>query len=125
MSEIGPLQRARELEQLNRSLRDANDELAATNARLERETAAKDQFLAALSHELRNPLAAIQGAVDLLQDTGDGHADEQQLMLDVVDRQVQALKQTTTSGSMATRSGCHRRSVTCSPTRSSSPAPRE
>jgi signal transduction histidine kinase len=59
--------RARELDRLNRSLRDTNDELAATTARLRAEQDAKDRFLATVSHELRNPLAAIRGALDVLQ----------------------------------------------------------
>ena len=69
--------RAQELQRLNRSLR------------LERE--AKDRFLAVLSHELRNPLAAIHGALDVMQDTGvDGVR-----MVQVVERQVLALTRMT------------------------------
>jgi CheY-like chemotaxis protein len=70
-------EKARELEALNRTLAEANSELAEINATLqeqiiERERAQqaleaadrrKDDFLAMLSHELRNPLAAIQGAI--------------------------------------------------------------
>lgn len=58
--------RAHELDAVNRSLRGVNEKLAATTARLHREKAAKDRFLAMLSHELRNPLAAIRGALDVL-----------------------------------------------------------
>jgi signal transduction histidine kinase/FixJ family two-component response regulator len=74
-------EKARELEALNRTLAQANAELAEANATLqeqivERERAQqaleaadrrKDDFLAMLSHELRNPLAAIQGSIELMQ----------------------------------------------------------
>ena len=74
-------EKARELEALNGTLAQANAELAETNATLqeqilERERAQqaleaadrrKDDFLAMLSHELRNPLAAIQGSIELMQ----------------------------------------------------------
>ena len=46
-----------------------------------------------LAHELRNPLAAIQGALDLLQDQGAGPATELQEMLELIERQVQAMRQ--------------------------------
>jgi signal transduction histidine kinase len=47
----------------------------------------KDEFLATLAHELRNPLHSIRGAVELLR--GDAQlAPEQQLSSDVVDQQV-------------------------------------
>jgi PAS domain S-box-containing protein len=50
----------------------------------------KDEFLAMLSHELRNPLAAVGNAVELLRlDPGD--ASVQQEALGVLDRQVGAL----------------------------------
>lgn len=74
-------EKTRELERLNESLAAANSELAATNTALqdevERREAAqfalqeadhrKDEFLAMLSHELRNPLAAIGSAVQIMQ----------------------------------------------------------
>ncbi len=74
-------EKARELEQLNQSLVRANSELGAINASLQKEVLEreraqaavqeadrrKDEFLAMLSHELRNPLAAIDAAVKLIQ----------------------------------------------------------
>ena len=72
------VEKARELEQLNKSLREANAELANRNAELHAEIAErvriearlldqdhrKDEFLAMLAHELRNPLAAVTNAVN-------------------------------------------------------------
>ncbi|HEU5474722.1 MAG TPA: ATP-binding protein [Actinophytocola sp.] len=58
--------RAREVQDVNRQLRHANEELAATSQALREQQEAKDRFIATLSHELRNPLAAIQAAVELL-----------------------------------------------------------
>ena len=74
-------EKARELEALNSTLAAANAELAQANRTLQAEIAEreraqealeaadrrKDDFLAMLSHELRNPLAAIQGSVELMQ----------------------------------------------------------
>src|SRR5215213_1427713 len=71
----------RELERLNATLAEANAELEQANQTLQAEVAErvraqealeaadrrKDDFLAMLSHELRNPLAAIQGAIELMQ----------------------------------------------------------
>jgi signal transduction histidine kinase len=73
-------EKARELEALNATLAEANAELAQANRTLQAEVAQrvraqealqaadrrKDDFLAMLSHELRNPLAAIQGAIELM-----------------------------------------------------------
>jgi signal transduction histidine kinase/CheY-like chemotaxis protein len=64
-------------------------ELRELNHRLRREEEAKNRFLAALSHELRNPLAAIQGALEMLE------ADGPSAMLGVIDRQVTALARIT------------------------------
>ena len=48
-------EKTRELEQLNATLREANRH--------------KDEFLAMLAHELRNPLAPIHNAVQLMRNT--------------------------------------------------------
>jgi PAS domain S-box-containing protein len=67
-----------ERKRLMAELRGRAEQLAENDRR-------KDEFLAMLSHELRNPLAPIRNAVDLLREVGGpelGHA------RDVVDRQV-------------------------------------
>ena len=56
-------EKARELAELNRSLAEANRELIEANRR-------KDDFLAILAHELRNPLAPIRAAIAILQRQG-------------------------------------------------------
>ncbi len=75
------VEKARELESLNESLRAANIALAQRNIELqaqmaERERAQarllehdrrKDQFLATLAHELRNPLASLCNAVNVMK----------------------------------------------------------
>jgi signal transduction histidine kinase len=74
-------ERAEELQQLNEILARANSELARANLALQAEIAEraraeaalqdadrrKDEFLATLAHELRNPLAPISNAVGLLE----------------------------------------------------------
>ena len=80
------VEKARELERLNASLREANAELAARNMDLRNEIAEralaeerlrdadrrKDEFLATLAHELRNPLAPLLNALNIrrLSDPG-------------------------------------------------------
>jgi signal transduction histidine kinase len=73
-------EKTRELETLNRVLQRANQELEAANRLLQTEIAErarielalkeadrhKDEFLAMLAHELRNPLAPIHNAVQLM-----------------------------------------------------------
>ncbi|MEC7521329.1 MAG: response regulator [Myxococcota bacterium] len=49
----------------------AQRELKRTNARLAESDRRKDQFLATLAHELRNPLAPLAYAIGLLQDRDD------------------------------------------------------
>ncbi|HWI39452.1 MAG TPA: response regulator [Burkholderiales bacterium] len=63
--------------------RAAEEELQHANRR-------KDEFLAMLSHELRNPLAPIRNAVELMRRVG---SSEQRLIMarDVIDRQVTQL----------------------------------
>jgi signal transduction histidine kinase len=74
-------EKTRELERVNQDLQRANEELAAANDTLKAEVSErgraqaalqdadrrKEEFLAVLSHELRNPLAAIDSAVKLIQ----------------------------------------------------------
>jgi len=73
-------EKSRELETVNRNLQRANDELASVNAALQTEVSErlradqalreadsqKDEFIAILAHELRNPLAPIRNALDIM-----------------------------------------------------------
>jgi signal transduction histidine kinase len=58
-------EKARELDRLNASLRAANSELAGMVDRLRVADRRKDEFLATLAHELRNPLAPLLNAVNV------------------------------------------------------------
>ena len=78
--------RAREVQDANQRLRELNDQLELTTAALRAQTRAKDQFLVTLSHELRNPLAAVRAALDVLALDLAGHP-----ALEVLDRQSAAL----------------------------------
>jgi signal transduction histidine kinase len=76
----------REVNQLAQALHRAAEAVAEREAKLRAEDRAKDNFLAMLGHELRNPLAAMQGATLLLQ-----HADRPDVLAkarDVVQRQL-------------------------------------
>lgn len=75
------VEKAREFETLNNSLQEANNELASRNTELQAEIAErtriearlldqdkrKDEFLAMLAHELRNPLAAVANAAHAMK----------------------------------------------------------
>ena len=94
-------EKTRELEQLNRHLQNANQELAQTNFVLEGEIAErvrveramkeadrhKDEFLAMLAHELRNPLAPIRNAVQIMTRLPLNNP-QLEWARDVIDRQV-------------------------------------
>jgi len=84
------VERSRELDSLNRKLRSANEELSRHARRARDEGQRKDEFLAMLAHELRNPLAAMSSALQLW---GMGRPDErrQQGLLEVCRRQVKNL----------------------------------
>lgn len=103
-------ERAQEFEALSQTLALANAELSLANAQLEAEVAErrraetqllhlteklrqadrrKDEFLATLAHELRNPLAPIRSAVSLLQSEPGGASHRP--ALDVIDRQLRQL----------------------------------
>jgi signal transduction histidine kinase/ActR/RegA family two-component response regulator len=81
---------ARELQDVNRQLRDAYAELAGADQKLHEQQQAKDRFIATLSHELRNPLAAVLAATEILALDAGGHS-----ALAVLRRQVNALVQMT------------------------------
>ena len=80
---------ALKLQEMNRVLENANTELGRTNAALRTEVAdrkraeyalldadrRKDEFLAMLAHELRNPLAPIRNSVRILQLKGSADTD--------------------------------------------------
>ncbi|WP_187770757.1 response regulator [Cognatilysobacter lacus] len=92
------VEKARELEVLNESLRAANVALAQRNIELQAQIAErervqahllehdrrKDQFLATLAHELRNPLASLANAVNVMKLGGNSGPDLQ----DAMDRQL-------------------------------------
>ncbi|MEW2398948.1 ATP-binding protein [Streptomyces sp. NPDC046862] len=85
--EIDLFVRAREIREVNEQLRHANLELDAAGRQSREEQRAKDRFIATLSHELRNPLAAATAATELLSlDLPDGHP-----ALSVLERQLAAL----------------------------------
>ncbi|MEU1271152.1 ATP-binding protein [Streptomyces sp. NPDC005799] len=85
--EIDLFVRAREIREVNEQLSRANAELDAAGRRLREEQRAKDRFIATLSHELRNPLAAATAATELLAlDLPGGHP-----ALSVLERQLGTL----------------------------------
>ena len=95
-------EKARELEAFNDTLREANATLAARNTALQMEIAQraraeqrlreadtrKDEFLATLAHELRNPLAPLQNALSIRRLALAGSKDELQ---DLMERQLSLL----------------------------------
>jgi signal transduction histidine kinase len=79
----------RELDEAHRKLKlESESELALLNRALREADQRKDNFLAILGHELRNPLAPIRAAVEILKRRG---PDDPALvrMRDVIDRQAQ------------------------------------
>jgi signal transduction histidine kinase len=93
-------EKTRELEIVNRDLQAANAELAHANMALQAEVAErmraevalkdadrrKDEFLAILAHELRNPLAPIRNAVEIMSRIAVDNP-QVQWSRDVIDRQ--------------------------------------
>lgn len=68
---------------------EAEAKLQAVNAKLSATDRRKDEFLATLSHELRNPLAPMRSALDVLKLKLRGVADDR--LLSVFDRQMRHL----------------------------------
>ena len=73
--------------ELEERVRERTLQLEAANEELRIASRRKDEFLAMLGHELRNPLAAISGGLTLLKMPG-VTADELQMAHDILDRQV-------------------------------------
>ena len=92
VTEIGELtqkltQQRNELELLQNRLSDQNDELAAANAELQKLSDMKSKFVSIAAHELRTPLSAISGYVEvLLDEDNDPLSTEQRSYLEVVQR---------------------------------------
>ncbi|WP_046472047.1 ATP-binding protein [Allosalinactinospora lopnorensis] len=79
--------RGREVQEANQKLRRSNEALATAGAELRRQQRAKDDFIATLSHELRNPIAALRAASELLAlDSPEGHP-----ALPVLERQISVM----------------------------------
>ncbi len=76
--------------QLYRNLQDEITERRRTEAELEMASKRKDEFLAMLSHELRNPLAPIGNAVEIIRRLG-GHDPKLMWANDITDRQLRQL----------------------------------
>jgi signal transduction histidine kinase len=81
-------QRAMALETELRERKRLQEELRRANEQAEAASKAKDEFLAMLGHELRNPLAPILTAVQLMKLRGDGRITKEQ---EIVERQTQHL----------------------------------
>jgi two-component system CheB/CheR fusion protein len=79
------------LQQSQAELVQSLQETQAARRALEEADAAKDRFLAVLSHELRNPLASIASASELLMMTGLPEAAREKAA-EVVQRQARAMK---------------------------------
>ena len=74
-------EKAREYERLNQVLQEANAELAAANRH-------KDEFLAMLAHELRNPLQTIHNAIHLMRSSPNEDARRLTRAQDIAERQL-------------------------------------
>jgi signal transduction histidine kinase len=75
---------------LYQSLQEEIQERRRAEARLEEANKRKDEFLAMLSHELRNPLAPIGNAVEIIRRLG-GHDAKLMWATDITDRQLRQL----------------------------------
>jgi signal transduction histidine kinase len=79
-----------EVERLNSELQETNRGIVALYAELTETAQRKDEFLAMLAHELRNPLAPLSKSLQLLRGRG-GDPTTVEQTLDVMERQVRHL----------------------------------
>lgn len=84
------LHRNRDLSTLNKEMHRANQTLAELADQIRQESDRKDEFLAMLSHELRNPLASIHNAARLLE-KGRGCDGDAQSAIRILRRQARHL----------------------------------
>jgi signal transduction histidine kinase len=80
-----------ELEKQNRDMLLALEELRRKRTELEEADARKNEFLAMLAHELRNPLAAITLSLEVARRSGDQRADVRDRTYAVIGRQAEHL----------------------------------
>jgi signal transduction histidine kinase len=85
------LQQRRSEAELERKVRERTAELERANAKLQETDRRKDEFLAMLGHELRNPLAPIRNALHLIRLRGDPPEGDVRESWDVIERQVEHL----------------------------------
>src|SRR5690606_20163326 len=85
LAEVGERQRA--LEDTNRRLRQETDERRSAEGALRLADQRKDEFLATLAHELRNPLAPMVNALRLLK-APEVESPVRQLAHDIIERQL-------------------------------------
>ncbi len=78
----------RQLEASNQALREREESLRESAEELARADRAKDEFLAMLAHELRNPLAPLRNAAEVLRAPAAGAAQRDHAQ-DVLDRQIE------------------------------------
>ncbi|HMC16847.1 MAG TPA: histidine kinase dimerization/phospho-acceptor domain-containing protein, partial [Albitalea sp.] len=89
LAEVG--QRTDALERSNEQLSLEMAERRKAEAALTAAARTKDEFLATLAHELRNPLAPIANAVELLKRSGKGAEATHPRALQIMERQVQQM----------------------------------
>ncbi|HEX7880496.1 MAG TPA: hybrid sensor histidine kinase/response regulator, partial [Candidatus Eisenbacteria bacterium] len=82
-------EKTRELQELNYTLEEANVRLEAANRTLSESASRKDEFLALLAHELRNPLNPIRNVVEVLR--MDSSPPQVEWGRDLIDKQVRHL----------------------------------
>lgn len=121
MTNIGLLeqqvvQNRNELSLLRRQLSQQNAQLLAANAELRLLDDAKSQFVSAASHELRSPLTALVGFVELLMDElSDGATERQLQFIEMINNSAQRLVSLTNNLLDMTRMDANRLELTMTP----------
>ena len=79
-------EKQRELQAVNKTLRSINIAYRDSNLRLEREQTRKDELLSVAAHELKSPLAAMRGALDILATGAQQFNDSDRSLVALIDR---------------------------------------